>query len=493
MSIVSHRLEVLTPLWARAPWWSRLAWSVLAGLGALLLGVGVALLTRVDLFRGPDHPLYYPLRDRLDGAPVAGLWVLTALLAAGAAVAAVKLAAPAFRRRYDLVVVGVFVAGSITGINVGPFDAFEISFVFLAGFWLCSALIEHRRLSAPRAAIALLALLALCTFASVINGRATSFFGLHTLMSKYALVLMLADLITTHAQLQRALTALVIAAVIAAVVAIATSVLYRFTGIEITFDDLAEFHYKDTPIGRMLRATAFRASPQSLGHMLVLGLSVLLLMPMRLSWRVIGAGLLLAGAVSTWSTGTILAAGAVFTLFWFFDRPGNTLLYLTLAAGAGVVVFATGFHDVLLEKFFVPVGQSGMEDRIGYIQVAADAIERHPYLGVGLKNFSRMLELPVHNAYLQMAAEMGIFCGVVFVCLIVYATHRALRGLLATPDPGRRRWLKGVVLGMIGLSIHFLVEPLYSDVLSWSFIGIAICAGALRPADRERDGAIDAG
>ncbi len=492
MSTLPHRLELSYPVASRAPLWSRWGWSLAAAFGAVLLGVGVAMLTRLDVLKSQIHPLHYPAKQLLD-TPIAGLWVLTALLVAGALVAGVKLLAPAFRWRYDLVVVGIFASGSITGINVGPLDAFEVSFVFLSAFWLCSALIEHRRISIPRIALALLLLLTLCTFASVISGRATSFFGLHTLLSKYALVMMLADLITTHLQLQRALRMLVIASVIAAVVAIATSILYRFTGIEITFDDLAEFHYKDTPIGRMLRATAFRASPQSLGHLLVLGLSVLLLMPMRLHWRVLGAGLLLTGAVSTWSTGTILSAGAVFALFWFFDRPANTLLYLTLAAGAAVVVYATGFHEVLLQKFFIPVGQSGMEDRIGYIQVAAEAIERSPYLGVGLKNFSRMLELPVHNAYLQMTAEMGIFCGVVFISLIVYAMHRAVRGLLATAGPDNRRWLKGVVLGMIGLSIHFLVEPLYSDVLSWSFIGIAVCAGGLKPDDGQRDGASDVG
>src|SRR5438132_7222102 len=103
---------------------------------------------------------------------------------------------------------------------------------------------------------------------------------------------------------------------------------------------------------------------------------------------------------------------------------------LTIAV-AGVVVLLTllalapGNYPVRLASIFVPsldpVGSAGMRREI-LLRSILTAI-RHPLLGIGMGNFHivSIREMVSHNAYTQVAADMGMAALVTYTMFIVTA------------------------------------------------------------------------
>ena len=377
-----------------------------------------------------------------------------------------------FARRDAIAVMALVAAVAFTGFNFGPADSSDFALVSVSCFWLMATFVEHRPIRTPIPLLCLLGGLVFFLLASSVHGQVTTIRTLHTLFTKMALLFLITNLVVTPALHRLAVKTLVGVALFSAVVGIGFQLLYLFKGIAITFDDLPEFRFKDTPFGRMLRATALLPRSQLLGHLLIMGTSLTLFIPMALGKRIVCLIILCVGTAFTFSAGAFLSMGVILLLSVFVRRPARSLHYLAYICAISFVGYVSGGLEWVYKKLVVPVGGAGLSDRLEYTRVGLHAVERHPLLGGGLGNIGRLLDTLVHNTYLQMAADVGVMGGSLFTAMIISLT--VVSGLVVrfAATAREKNLLKGVFLGMIGISVHFCVEPFYNNVGSWMYFGL---------------------
>ena len=136
------------------------------------------------------------------------------------------------------------------------------------------------------------------------------------------------------------------------------------------------------------------------------------------------------------------------------------------------------------------------------MDVAFEMIKSNPIIGVGLNNYTEVhhnydigvdkitqyYPVPVHNIYLQLAAEIGIL-GLLF--FLGFIGHIFIRGILFIKrDKGLSETvLIGILGGITGFLINGLVENSslgnYYLLTLWSFSGIAVGIIEQKKWDRE--------
>ncbi len=442
-------------------------------LPALVIGAGIGVLAGLDRWLSPHHPLWGAVPAFLPHA--VWWWTPTALALLVLIVATVRGAEWAFDRRYELAAIGLLASTTLTGINIAARDPFELALILSLAIWLVTTLGENRPVRTPRVALFLLAGLSVCTLASIVNGRVVSLLGVHTYLVKFAAAFILIELILTRALHTKALRALIVISVFSASVALFSEVLFATTGFQLSLDDEPTSRIKDTPLGPLLRATALLPTAQSLGHLLTMGLGLVLCRPGGLVVRLLLGGLLFAGAAATLSTGSLVSAGAVLALWPFVQWPGLALHFLAVLTSLGIVAYLTGVLGKLWEALVV-IGSWGLSERVELIKRGLHIVEQYPLCGIGARNALRVLHLPVHNSYVQIASETGSIAGLLFITLTCYAVFCCVAAALRAGAPAQRAWLTGLALGMFGIAVHFLSEPLANDYLTYAFFGLAISA-----------------
>jgi len=431
-------------------------------------GVGVAVgLDAVLRFRVPLDILGYDL-TRL----IPFLWSLVLVVFLMALFALYAARERIFERRYQIAILLIIGGCQFGGVNYGPLDPLDFVFVLTFSFAVVALLLEHRQLSMPAPLLLMIGAISFFTIASIVNGRVTSIVGAHTILNKVLFVVLITVFVNTRRQHLFALKTFLLFAFLTALIGIASEILYLVAGYDLSMDDLVNYHFKYTPLGRMLRVTAFLPTSQTLGHALVLASCLGLFLPMSPGRRAVLLGSLWTCIVLTFTTGAYVTAALVTILSLFVRRPERTIHYVSALMLAAVLAYISGMLGLFYEKVVLPLGSRGIEDRAEYIRVGLDAVGRHPLLGQGIKNIGRMFSTPIHHTYLQIAADIGVMGGLVFAGMVLYLTVRC--GILAAgeADPSPKNTLKGLFLGMVGLGIHLNMEPFYDNSVTWIYMGL---------------------
>jgi hypothetical protein len=198
----------------------------------------------------------------------------------------------------------------------------------------------------------------------------------------------------------------------------------------------------------------------------------------------LNAALFVAGIVVTYSRGAFLAlmaSGAV--LAWKLGRR-NRIRNLAISAGLMMVVLLVSpgnYATRILSIFGLapdPVGSSSARQTllIHSLKVAL----RNPF-GVGLGNYHYMAprEAVSHNAYTQVATEMGLVALVVYLLFMItsYRRHARIEHTYG-PDSVRDRYYYLAVALQVSL-IAYLVSSFFGSVAyQWYvyyIVGYAIC------------------
>ncbi len=174
-------------------------------------------------------------------------------------------------------------------------------------------------------------LLIACSLAFIVNnGGFGSFLSQRTFINKCVLLLMITSTLATTDLSGFAAKLLSAVAVASAILAIGGLILYLSTGITFTAEDLATYQYKDTPLGVLPRATALMPTTQSLAHLLRVGLSTLLFIPVRPVLRFAGVGLICVAISVTFSTVAVIAMAVVLAIWPFLRWPERTFHFLVV-------------------------------------------------------------------------------------------------------------------------------------------------------------------
>lgn len=135
------------------------------------------------------------------------------------------------------------------------------------------------------------------------------------------------------------------------------------------------------------------------------------------------AGVLVLGLFQTGSRGAIIgllvAAGFIF-FFWLRQNLREvtigSILVISIAGLAGII---NSYFDIL---YLSDRLEKGVEDRFTTWSVAFEAFQSNPVFGIGYGQFPQYLpygSFGVHNTYLSLLTELGIFIAVYFVALLL--------------------------------------------------------------------------
>ncbi len=217
------------------------------------------------------------------------------------------------------------------------------------------------------------------------------------------------------------------------------------------------------------------------------------LAPGSRSRRVLAAAatlLLVSGIFLSYSKGAWLTLSAAVALWLWHVARKRTLRWraiciaLVLAASAAALVpQARQIPGLIIERWTSQGSVISNRERVRYLETAAVLIREHPVLGVGLERFGqeyvrarnavRGPEDP-HNAYLMIAAELGVpalGCYLFLLVVLSVATYRRADATDVRHGPMRTA-LSACVIGLLTFQL-FSAEPLTSRIL-WVILALAV-------------------
>jgi O-antigen ligase len=128
-------------------------------------------------------------------------------------------------------------------------------------------------------------------------------------------------------------------------------------------------------------------------------------------------------------------------------------------------------------------------------ELALSIIRDKPLLGVGLNTFGKVMEnydtyhfAPgnvVHNVYLLLAAENGIFAPLAFLWFILAVIRQGVRGM-RLPSPYMAMTATAILGGLGGLWLQMLLEILVTGPpiqVFWFFTGLLVAMNRLQQPD----------
>jgi len=381
----------------------------------------------------------------------------------------------------------LMIASQTNGFKIMVLDPLDVTFLFVFVVWCASRLGSGEKPVATAPVVwACLALLIL-NFPNILHERPTSFLGGSlSLLRCLLLAVLVLNLVSSSRNLDFAIRTLMAVTVASAVVGILQFILSYVFGIYLTLIEPAETAFKPTPIGMVMRSSAFCITAQHFSGLLTLTLPFMLFAVTEGSvrWRVawaIGLGLILLGILLSWNFGAIFVAAAIVGLFPFFRWPRWSIQFgVTYLLGAGAAYFV-GLIDLIYKLSFGNSGVAkGVSQRHTLMELGFTKLYRDPWIGEGVFGMAKFSGnfwgRPVHNAYLETMTEVGMIGGWVLIGMfLVLATQLLLAGAAAR---GRMAsYLRASLLSVLGLMALMMSEPMMDNSNTW--LMLALVQGAL--------------
>jgi len=208
------------------------------------------------------------------------------------------------------------------------------------------------------------------------------------------------------------------------------------------------------------------------------------------------AALMVAGTVVTYSRGGFLAMAAVFlVLAWTLGRKNRfAVVVVALLLTAGLLVLAPGGYGArILSIYDHRLDAFGSADARQQLLISSIIVAlRNPLFGVGMGNFvfvsPRSME--AHNAYTQVAAEMGAFGFAVYVLFVVSPLRRLLAVARESFEARRTSPFYYLAVGLAAGLVGYMVASFFgSFAYYWNvyyLVGYAVCLRRLYEAEREK-------
>ena len=382
-----------------------------------------------------------------------------------------------FAHRHEIAIAALIIAGALDGINIQNLDPTDPVILITFYAWVAFFVFERLPFRVPTTVLLLCLAVLCCSLLSAANGGMTTLMGHRTLIARLLLVVILASWIAATGKTRFSVRLIVAIAVASAVAGLVGSLLYVVTGEVVSANDTLAEVTKGTPLGKMVRATGFTSTAQSLAHLLLIGVALALFAPMRRLWRVLAVLIMVVGIAWTFTIGGYLTLACVLALWLFMRWPEKSLHFVLAIVGVGCLVYLTGWAGYAYEEVLLALGGKGTQDRMETVVQGLVAIQHHPWIGVGLRNSGRVGSGVVHSTYVQLASEIGIPGAIAFAGLVSFPAARLAAAVKGMPRGERQSWLKALLLASFTLILHLSIEPFYDNYFSWAFIGVA--AGAV--------------
>ena len=450
--------------------------------GEVLLGIGSGAALAFCVCLDPLVTRYLAIGF----LPYMGSTVLAVLLVVATAVC---LRLPALTREGGrFAAMFVIIMAQFSGIALGKLDLLEVATVVFFGFWLIVAFVRTDRvIQLSPLSFFIIGLVFFVVLAAVNRPPLMSFVAIG---EKFALFLLVVDIVRNRAVVRTSARLIVWAGVFSSLVALAQIVAYVAWGYVLTMgapEGNRQTFLKPTPFGDLVRATGFFPNPAGLNDWLLVAAG--LAMGACAATRATRQRLLYAGAftviaaaiVVTWSTAALIALAILVGLFAYVQRPSRTIQYtgvLVLLLVAGYLTGAVQHASRWISSYGVASG----DVRLELLQLGMSYLRNSPLIGIGVQNFGRVsgnyfptgpwiFQYPVHNSFVQMATELGIPGGLVFLGFVAAVSLRL--GAVLKRGRDEDKWIfKGFALGWVAVVVHMLSEPMAYEGTLWLILGV---------------------
>lgn len=196
--------------------------------------------------------------------------------------------------------------------------------------------------------------------------------------------------------------------------------------------------------------------------------------------------LISVAVVLTYSRGAFLALGAALaTLIWKLRRQNRFFVFAAVVIGAAMLLALApgGYLPRMLSIFnhsLDPVGSASQRQNI--LNRSITVALRNPLFGIGMGNFPiySIRGLSTHNAYTQVASELGIFALAVYVLFLVSPFKKLRKIERNGPDGSAEdRWFYYLSVGIQASLIGYMVGVFFcSSAYQWYtyyLVGYAVC------------------
>lgn len=443
-------------------------WPIL--LAPVLLGAVVSVLIVLDPVIG--HELHLYIFDWYLPRVVPYFFPAVALVAALSLTWVLWHGEALFSERDRWYIVALFGSLALSGVNYGPLDATKAAILLVLFAWLTDMFVQRRPFRLSPIMSFLLLGLAFFTLASVFNGRGSSLAALHTIFSKLLLFVLLVNVIRTRELLQVSVRLVMVLGALTGVAALAQEALFYFFGYPLTFDDNgSNFWFKETMWGSMLRASAFHYTPQSMVHFLIVPLTLVLFTSASWLYLLTAVAIMGTAVVFSFSLGGLFVFCLLILLAPFFRHPHRTMHYASGLVAMALIAYQAGAVK-WVQEHALSIGEKSGEDRMELLQLGFEAIQAHPWIGIGLNNFNRLSTLAVHNSYIQISSEIGLIGGLIFVLIVGSQLVRLFRLRTQARTDEDQALTNAFLLGGIGIAVHFFMEPFVNSMVSWSYLAL---------------------
>ncbi|MFY9619539.1 MAG: O-antigen ligase family protein [Pyrinomonadaceae bacterium] len=206
------------------------------------------------------------------------------------------------------------------------------------------------------------------------------------------------------------------------------------------------------------------------------------------------AALMLASIVLSYSRGAFLGLVVVLIFFAMKLGRGNRLAII-----AGIVLLSTAFlflapgnYGVRLLSIFIPSldpVQSADARRAELLRSVYTAL-RHPFFGIGMGNYKDYVSLrgiATHNAYTEVAAEMGLAALACYTMFIVSPLRKLAQIVRDTFDSRANSRYFYLALGLQASLIAYMVSSFFLSVAYlwyvYYLVGYAVCLRRIYEAE----------
>jgi len=189
------------------------------------------------------------------------------------------------------------------------------------------------------------------------------------------------------------------------------------------------------------------------------------------------------------SRGALVGAGAIVAVALFHAPRKSIPIVMATLFIAGVVFFLPKANWDRLQSAANWRNDGNARARIGFWMAGLQMLRDHPFLGVGIGNFSTAYardyvnpeittrEMASHSLYIQALSELGMLGTLpilLSVLLFVRQNSRTRRRVLTTLPAGRRSFEYCLAVGLDLALVGYLVSGAFLSVLFYPFLWILL-------------------
>src|SRR3990172_10721362 len=298
-------------------------------------------------------------------------------------------------------------------------------------------------------------------------------------------ILLILNLIRGKKKALFSLKAFIIVTLFSGIIGAAESLLYLFTGIGLHTE---KFDFEHTPFGLFLRSQAFFGHIHGLAATLTLSLAILffILLAYRIDifWKKRTVMLIFVitfiALVFTFYKASLIAFGLIFIIGIFIRKP-SYFIHITMGLLLIIIlVYLSGLGDYVVESISRQLYTGDFKSRLELDKAGIEGfLHEHPIVGAGMGN-NRIYTphpsaWPAHNAFIQVADEIGVI-GLISYCLIyVYLFYRLIITNFLLKDKKDRIIVQSLLLSFIAFFTIAQFEPLAYNFWFWMYFGLLEC------------------